>query len=442
MLPSDTLLTTRLHPPAARPNLVVRPRLLARLDDGLQPACRLTLVSAPAGFGKTTLVSQWAAGLARPVAWLTVDRGDTEPAVFLRYLFAALGQAAPDLSAAPAALAAALVNALAAASPPPLLALDDYHCITEYSVHDLVAFILDNQPPGFHLILITREDPPLPLARMRARGQINEIRERDLRFDLEESLEFFNRTMSLDLSPGAVAALEGRTEGWVTALQLAGVALRQHADPGAFIESFAGDDRYLVDYVMAEVLAREPEPLRDFLRQTAILDRLCAPLCDAVTGRTGSRELLDALERANLFLIPLDNRREWYRYHSLFAEVLRLSAPDAEKSLLHQRAAAWCAANGLPELAAAHQAQSAALWEAAEGARQGLPAGGLLEALSEREIEILNRIAAGDSNAEIAYRLVITVATVKRHLNNLYGKLGVHSRSRAVSRARELGLIE
>lgn len=446
-----TLLSTRFHIPAARPDLVSRPRLLSRLDEGLRLDHRLILVSAPAGFGKTTLVGQWIASLDRSVAWLTAGEGDNDPLIFLRYLIAAIRQVQPefgpsldveDQAASPEALAISIVNELAAASLPLVAVLDDYHAITDFAVHDLLAFILDHRPPGFQVVLISREDPPLPLARLRARGQITEIRERDLRFDLQESADFYNRTLNLNLSPEAVAALEGRTEGWVAALQLAGFALRQHGAGESFIAGFAGDDRYIVDYVMAEVLAREPESLREFLRQTAILDRFCAPLCDAVTGRGDSQAMLAQIDRANLFLIPLDNRREWYRYHSLFAGVLRLSVPDGEKSRLHQQAAAWCASNGLDELAAYHQRLSAELWESSARDSRPRAAPGLVEPLSERELEILGLIADGYSNAEIGQRLYITVGTVKRHVNNIYGKLGVHSRAKAIARARDLELID
>jgi LuxR family maltose regulon positive regulatory protein len=271
---------------------------------------------------------------------------------------------------------------------------------------------------------------------MRARGQIHEVRERDLRFSHLESISFFNQTMQLELSEQAVMSLENRTEGWVTALQLAGVAMRQHNMADSFIASFAGDDRYIVDYVMAEVLARESESVRLFLQQTAVLERFCAAMCAAVTGRDDAQTMLEAIDRANLFLIPLDNKREWYRYHSLFAEVLRLATSDGDKSRIHQTAAVWCAAHGLDELTAYHKRMSGDLWES--GDERAVSAQSLVEPLSEREMEILGLIAQGDSNAEIALKLFITIGTVKRHLNNIFGKLGVHSRSKAISRVRDL----
>ena len=297
----EPLLSTKLQAPMARPNTVARPRLVARLAEGLRLARRLTLVSAPPGFGKTTLIRDWIAGSDRRVAWLSLDEGDNDPVRFMRYLIAALSRAdervgrALHRTSAPAAppqdLLTALINDLAAADSGLLLVLDDYHAIRNFAVHELVAFLLANQPPGFHLAIGTREDPPLPLARLRARDQITEIREHALRFNVEEGGAFFNRTMGLSLAPESVATLLSRTEGWITGLQLAGVALRQPAGgprlPSAtddFVAAFAGDDRFVVDYLMAEVLERESESVRDFLRQTSILERLSAPLCDDLDG--------------------------------------------------------------------------------------------------------------------------------------------------------------
>lgn len=449
MLLSDPLLATKIHVPLARPQLVARPRLLAKLNEGLRMSAPLTLVSAPAGFGKTTLVSQWFAALDVPSAWLTMDGSDNDARIFLRYLFAAVGRVHPRfeewrgsveiIDCEPLAALTAFVNELSIRKIPLVLALDDYHAINQPAVHELLALILATGLPEFHVVVITREDPPLPLARMRARGQINEIRERDLRFELAESADFFSQTMNLHLSAQAVATLDARTEGWVTALQLAGVAMRQQGVTDSFISTFTGNDRYIVDYVMHEALANEPDSLRQFLRQTAILDRFSAALCDAVTERSDAQAMLDHLDKANLFLIPLDNRREWYRYHSLFAEVLRLALDEDDQSQLHDRAAAWCAAAGLTDMAAAHQHMSASLRKAGANAQKVDQT--LVEPLSQRELEILSLIRDGDSNAEIARKLFITIGTVKRHINNIFGKLGVHSRGKAISRARELALL-
>ncbi len=451
------MLSTKLHIPEARANLVTRSRLVARLAEGLRLGRRLTLVSAPPGFGKTTLVREWVGGTQRRVAWLSVDEGDNEPARFMRYVIAALAEAddrvvpnavgrallQSSLSASPQELLIAFINDLAGAGADLLLVLDDYHLIREFAVHDLVAFLLANQPPGLHIVIGTREDPPLPLARMRARDQITEIRENTLRFTPEEAAAFLNQTMSLGLSSASVASLTSRTEGWITGLQLAGLALRQLAGAAdEFVAAFAGDDRYIVDYLMAEVLDREPEPVRAFLRQTSILDRLSAPLCDALTGGDDSQAMLEHLESANLFLVPLDNRREWYRYHVLFAEVLRLTLTLQECIELHNKAAGWFAAHGSDDLAT-HHTRLAAEMSATSSAtsRRATAAQPLVEPLSEREIEVLRLIAEGLANAEIADKLVIAQGTVKRHTNNIYGKLGVTSRTQAVARGRELNLL-
>ncbi len=469
----DPLLSTKLHIPEARANLVTRPRLVARLAEGLRLGRRLTLVSAPPGFGKTTLIREWVgvtplkgvlspgrpsgAGTQRRVAWLSIDEGDNEPARFLRYVISALAQAdervgrallesSPPTSAQELLIAEVirLINDLAGTGAELSLVLDDYHLIREFAVHDLVAFLLTNQPPGLHVVIGTREDPPLPLARLRARDQVTEIRERALRFTLEEAATFFSQTMSLDLSSGSIASLAARTEGWITGLQLAGLALRQHTGADEFVAAFAGDDRYIVDYLMAEVLDREPPPgpIRSFLRQTCILDRLSASLCNALTGRDDSQAMLERLLSANLFLIPLDNRREWYRYHVLFAEVLRLTLTAQERIELYKKAATWCAAHGLDELTTRYTRLAAELSATSSvTTRRATAAQPLVEPLSERERQVLRLIADGLSNAEIAARLVIAQGTVKRHINNIYGKLGVESRTQAVARSRELGLL-
>jgi LuxR family maltose regulon positive regulatory protein len=453
----EPLLSTKLQAPMARPNTVARPRLVARLVEGLRLARRLTLVSAPPGFGKTTLIRDWIAGSDRGAAWLSLDEGDNDPVRFTHYLIAALSRAdeciSPTSSLAPAAspleMLTVLINDLAAVGSGRLLVLDDYHAIRNFAVHELVAFLLANQPLGFHLVIGTREDPPLPLARLRARDQITEIREHALRFNVEEGGAFFGRTMGLSLSPESVVTLLSRTEGWITGLQLAGVALRQPATGAhlqnatdAFVAAFAGDDRYIVDYLMAEVLERETESVRDFLRRTSILERLSAPLCDSLTGRDDSAEVLEHLEAANLFLLPLDNRREWFRYHVLFAEVLRLSLTAQEQMALHRQAAAWFEAHGWPESAAHHGRLAAEASARAGAGRRPAPAPQpLIEPLSERELEVLRLIAAGYSNQEIADRLVIAQGTVKRHINNIYGKLQVGSRTQAVAAARDLHIL-
>ncbi|NOZ51350.1 MAG: hypothetical protein GXP37_15100 [Chloroflexi bacterium] len=359
------LLTTKLYVPPVRPELVPRPRLIKRLHEGLHR--KLTLISAPAGFGKTTLLSEWVQGGGRPVAWLSLDNGDNDPVQFLNYLIAALqqvdegiGRTVRDILQSPQLppagnLVTLLINDITASAIALTLVLDDYHLITADSVHQIVQFLLENQPPSMHLAIGTRQDPRLPLPRLRARSQVTEIRERDLRFTTEEATAFLDQTMGLPLSPGAVQALESRTEGWIAGLQLAALALKEDPeDAEAFIAAFTGDDRYIVEYLVAEVLQRQPQATRDFLRQTAILDRLTASLCNAVTGREGSQMILDQLAGSNLFLIPLDRRREWYRYHRLFAEALRTTLTEEEQELLHRRAGRWYETHGFMSQAIQH----------------------------------------------------------------------------------------
>ena len=387
----------------------------------------------------------------RQVAWISLDESDNETDRFLSYLEAAVASAADD-RACPSALdgaagpsdqtrAIGFVNRLARLEQTMVVVLDDYHAITSYAIHELVSFVAENQPSGFHLAIGTREDPPLPLARLRARDQITEIREHALRFTPDEAEAFMNQTMALDLPVASVAALRERTEGWVTGLQLAGVAIGQRRSAEEFVANFAGDDRYIVDYLMDEVLDRAPESLRQFLQQTAILTRLTAPLCDHLADREDSQETLERLEAANLFLVPLDNRREWYRYHGLFAEVLRLSLGEQEQVRLHREAAGWFEAHGFGDLAAHHMRAIAGL-SASDAVERRLQDQPLIEPLSRRELEVLDLIAAGFSNAEISRQLFIAVGTVKRHINNSYGKLGVRSRTQAIAKAREIGLIE
>lgn len=373
------LLTTKLYIPPPRPRLVPRPRLLQRLDEGLRLGHRLTLVSAPAGFGKTTLITEWVCGLPREVAWLSLDEGDNDPAQFVNYLVAALqqvdgqiGQAVQQILAGPQlpppqGLVTALINDVTNAGVALTLVLDDYQLITAEVVHDTVRFLLENLPPRMHLVIGTRQDPPLPLHRLRVGGQITELRERDLRFTEEEGAAFLTQTMGLDLSSQAVTALEARTEGWIAGLQLAALALqeRQGAVEG-FIAAFTGDDRYITDYLVSEVLQRQPEAVREFLFQTAILDRLSAPLCNAVSGREDGQAMLEHLEAVNLFLVPLDHRREWYRYHRLFAEVLRTALDQEVQVSLHQRAAEWYESNGYLDQAIRHaqiSAQATGDWQ-------------------------------------------------------------------------------
>ncbi|QIN82829.1 tetratricopeptide repeat protein [Rubrobacter tropicus] len=358
---STQILATKLYIPPPQPRAVLRPRLIERLNEGLDR--KLILVCAPAGFGKTTLISEWLAACERPAAWLSLDEGDSDPTRFLSYLVAALQTIAADIGEG-------VLGALRSPQPPPtesiltallneittvegdlVLGLDDYHAIEARAVDDAIAFLLDHLPPRMHLVIATREDPRLPLARLRARGQLVEVRAADLRFNPSEAAEFLKGVMDLNLSEEDIAALEDRTEGWIAGLQLAALSMRGREDVPGFIRAFAGDNRYIVDYLVEEVLQRQPERVRSFLLQTSILERLSGPLCDAVTDQEEEgKAILEALERGNLFAVPLDDKRHWFRYHHLFADVLRArlmeEQPDRAPTL-HQRASEWYEQNGL-----------------------------------------------------------------------------------------------
>jgi LuxR family maltose regulon positive regulatory protein len=377
------LLATKLFVPRPRPDLVPRPRLLARLDAGLD-TCRCSLLSAPAGAGKTSLLAAWLAQLDRPVAWLTLDERDQDAGQVLRYLVAALQAIAPACGRGalawleaprpppPEVVVTGLVNDLAALPAPGLLILDDYHVVRAPDVHAAVVFLLDHLPPTLHLVIASREDPPLPLPRLRARHQLTEVRAADLGFSLEEAAAFLGEGMGLRLAEEDVAALVERTEGWAAGLQLAGLALRDRPDPAAFVAAFTGGHRLVADYLLAEVLDRQPASTRRFLLATSVLDRLCAPLCDAVAPDAGdSQGVLEELERANLFLVPLDDERVWYRYHHLLADALRArlarEAGAGAAAELHRRAGAWFGREGLlPEAIghalAGYAAEDAATW--------------------------------------------------------------------------------
>jgi ATP/maltotriose-dependent transcriptional regulator MalT len=368
------LLATRLFVPRPRPDLVARSRLLDRLEAGLERSC-CTLLAAQAGAGKTTLLAAWLAASARPVAWLSLDERDQEVHQFLRYIIAAFEAVAPSFGQSalawldapapppPEVVLTNLVNDLARLAGPCLLVLDDYHLVRAAAIHQAVAFLLDHLPPAVHLVIATREDPPLPLPRLRARGLLTEIRAADLSFSAEEAARFLGDSMGLRLTDEQIGTLVERTEGWAAGLQLAGLALRDRADPAAFVAGFAGGHRLVADYLTTDVLDLQPAPLRRFLLVTSLLDRLCAPLCDALLvpdderadaatcARGDSQATLEALERANLFLVPLDDERRWYRYHHLFADALRArlarEAGAEAVATFHRRASAWLAAAGL-----------------------------------------------------------------------------------------------
>ena len=363
------LLATKLYVPRARTGLVVRQRLLDRLDAGA--TARLTLLSAPPGFGKTTLLAEWARAATTPakqVAWVSLDAGDTDPGSFWPYVVASLAPLVAGLREAGEHLASAgrpvgpedittLLNELAGVAGEVWLVLDDYHLLESHDVRDGVRFLLEHLPPQVHVLISTRVDPDLPLSRWRGRGELVELRAADLRFTRDEATEYLRTATGLELAGSDVEALGERTEGWIAALQLAALSLRGREDASGFIERFAGDDHYIVDYLMDEVLAHQPDDVRDFLLRTAVLDRLTGGLCDAVTGLDGGTGTLARLDRANLFVVPLDDQQAWFRYHHLFADVLRarlLAERPAEVPLLHRRASTWYEANGFIDDAIRH----------------------------------------------------------------------------------------
>ena len=421
------LLETKLHVPRWRRSLVARPRLSERLRRGAESA--LTLVSAPAGFGKTTLLAEWLAVAAadeRSVAWLSLDQRDNDPALFWTYLVAALNTGAPAVSAGGLLLLqrpqppneaglVALLNDLDAISNDVVLVLDDYHVIDARDVQDGMAFLLEHLPPQIHLVIASRTDPALPLARLRGRGELAEIRATDLRFTPGEAAAYLNGVMGLALTASDVAALEGRTEGWIAALQLAALSMQGREDVTAFIDGFAGDDRYIVDFLAEEVLQRQPEHVQHFLLQTSILDRLSGPLCDAVTGQDGGKTKLAALERGNLFLVPLDDRRRWYRYHQLFGDVLHARLRDEQPDDvpdLHRRASEWYEQNGEPSEAIRHALAAGDFERAADLVELAIPAMrrsrqeaavlGWLELLPDEVVRVRPVLSVGFAGALLA----------------------------------------
>ena len=399
----DLLLKTKLSEPLIREDLVERPRLIDKLNTDLKQAQgfarKLTLVSAPAGYGKTTLAADWMHRSGMRSMWLSLEEEDNDPARFhaywiatLQQLDAQIGAAARAMSQSPQSppgevLITSMINDLAELTAPFFLALDDYHTIHNPVIHRELGFFLDHQPPSIHLVILTREDPLLPVSRLRSRGQVCEIRQEDLRFTPAEAGVFLQRIMGFNLSQDDIHTLQNRTEGWVTGLQLAALSMRNYGDLHQFVRSFAGSDRFILDYLFEEILAQQPAEINHFLIWTSLLERLTADLCNAVTGRSDSGELLRALERSNLFVVPLDPLREWYRYHHLFAELLRHQLhlqPDDPEKTIHQRACEWFEAAGSLEDAIRH-AIAAQDWPCA--ARLIIQCGG--ERLSHGEFSTL-----------------------------------------------------
>jgi len=363
---AQPLLITKTHIPQPHPNVVPRPHLITQLQEGLELGHSLTLLSAPAGFGKTTLLSEWARSCGRTFAWLSLDEGDNDPARFLTYLVASLqriqvgaeevgmGEAALPMLQSPHTFSMEsflidLINEIATLSDPIVLVLDDYHTIEAQAIHDALTFLMRNLTPQMHLVIAGRIDPPLPIAVLRAEARLTELREPNLRFSTQEATTFLNQLMGLGLSDQNVLALETRTEGWIAGLQMAAISMRGRKDLADFVETFTGSHHFVLDYLTEEVLHRQPAHIQSFLLDTSILNRLCGPLCQALTGREDSQELLEEIERVQLFIVPLDDNRCWYRYHQLFSDLLRQrlgqDQPDKVREL-HRRASAWFEGEG------------------------------------------------------------------------------------------------
>lgn len=431
-------LQTKFHQPAWRESSVSRPRILARLQAALAQPQKLILISAPAGYGKTTLMAEWladATATAVATTWLSLDDADNDPARFLSYFLAtfqrldeAIGQSAQSLLGLPQlppppAIFDQLINDLAELPTPVVVILDDYHVITNPHIHEALEYFLDHQPSHIHLVLTTRVDPPFALARLRVRGQLCEIRAHDLRFTADETRQFFREFMALDLDPADIAGLEHRTEGWAAGLQLAALAMQHLPNRRDFLAEFSGSHRYIIDYLMDEVLKLQTAAMRDFLRQTAVLQQFNADLCQAVTG-TRAVDILAHLERINLFLVPLDDRRGWYRYHHLFADVLRAGLEPEQERQIQARAAAWFTDEGL-------LGQALPYWLAAGNVAQAAQLIGTLAAewLKDGELqtllgwlEVLPETAVANNPDLISYKAICLLLTGQLEKARLYAR--------------------
>ncbi len=413
---------TKFYVPRPRESLVRRPRLIERLDQATHAT--LTLISAPPGFGKTTLVADWLAASMSDeltLAWLSLDPTDDESGAFWSGVATAIHRAVPAAgsalsmvqgSASPAieAVLTTLANELGSIGSDIVLVLDDFHVIDAPEIHEQVAFLLDRLPPSAHVVITTRADPALPLARWRAQGQLVELRAAELRFTLDEAATYLDRTAGVDLGATQIAALEERTEGWIAALQLAAISMQGRDDVDGFIAGFTGDDRFVVDYLAEEVLQRQPEDVRRFLLRTSILDRLTGTLCDAVTGLDGGQAMLEVLDLRNLFVIPLDGHREWYRYHLLFADVLRTRLQREEPALvrdLHRRASVWYEQRGDRSEAIHHALAGEDLDRAADMIELAIP-----EMRRTRQEKTLGRWIGSLPDAQLGVRPVLSVGYV------------------------------
>jgi LuxR family transcriptional regulator, maltose regulon positive regulatory protein len=461
------LLAAKSAPPAIRAQLIERASLIGILS--AEPSRKITLLSAPAGWGKTTLLAQWVSGAddRRRRGWLSLDASDNDPARFWSCAIAALNRASPGvaprafelikLGADPRrAVLPTLLDELATIDHQVALILDDYHLVENRTVHEQLGFVLEQMPRTFQLVIATRSDPMLPLARLRARGELLELRAEELRFQAGEAAELLDGVLGSALTDAQVELLCRRTEGWAAGLHLAGLSLTGRGDGEAFIQTFAGDNRHIVDFLMAEVLDGQPPHLRSFLLRTSVLGRLSGALCDAVLQTSGSASVLEMIERENLFVVPLDMSRHWYRYHQLFAELLRIELRRTEPDLvadLHRRAATWFETEGLADEAERHLvaagdiARRAALITAPVERIAGVAVPlrnegrAVAEELTPKELGVLRLLATRLSRREIGARLYVSLNTVKTHQRAVYRKLRVEHRGAAVCRARELGLL-
>lgn len=457
------LLQTKLAIPPTRSNLVPRPRLARELDGA--GSTKLTIISAPAGFGKTTILSAWAQQSGKATAWLSLGADDDEPAQFLQYVISALGGIAPGVGAGSMAMLQALppspihsalltlINELSAIPEQFFLILDDYHLIEDQEIHTALTFLLDHMPGRMHIILSGRSDPPLPLSRLRVRGHLVELRQKDLRFTPEEASAFLSESAGVQLSPQQIMKLEARTEGWIAGLQLAALSMRDREDIPTFIEQFSGSHRFVIDYLADEVLSQQSDALRQFLKETSILDRLTASLCDAVTGRDDSAVLLGELEKTNAFLIPLDDHRRWYRYHQLFRDFLRFQLGRDEAVALHRRASEWLLAHGLHAEAVRLALESGEQEQAARAITSAAPSAfdqGLLNLLSGWLNALPEKVVLESAELAIYKGFVLIFAStmdeVRPYLEAAEGALSPESpdsiRGRLLSLQAHMALIE
>jgi ATP/maltotriose-dependent transcriptional regulator MalT len=451
------LLTSKLSLTESDTALVNRPRLLDKLRMGMDR--RFVVIAAPAGYGKTVLLHQWVRQSGRPLAFLSLDTDDNDPARLFAYILASLQSVKPDFGQTtfsmlrsaepPASIMATLLHDLDKMSGEITLVLDNYQVIKAAEIHTLIAFLIEHMPAHMHLIIASRTEPPLPLPLFRARGQMLELQAADLRFTVDDAIAMINQKVPLTTSQ--IDMLVARTEGWIVGLKLALLAIQQGEDASHLIESFGGSHRYIADYFSREILRNQSESAQRFLLHTAPLDRLSGPLCDAVTGDSNGQAMLTDLDQANLFLVPLDEERRWYRYHRLFLEFLRdyLHRQEANQvPELLRRADAWIALNE-PKTQPAENTRNRPTRQSrlietgmVKAVHMAIDVSErLTDSLSERELEVLQLISQGLSNQEIGEEIAVTLNTVKAHVKSIYSKLDVHSRTQAVARARELSLI-